>query len=79
MVALVRMFCMRSLLYKYLYYSIIRHFAPVIQEDCNKPCWLAYKVYYKKLLIETNNQKRRYTRELKFGQINNLIQMDEFF
>ena len=44
LVAPARVFCMESSPCKYPYHPIIRHFAPVIQMDCNKPCGLAYKV-----------------------------------
>lgn len=45
LVTLTRVFCIKLSQRNYLYYSIIRHFAPVIPDDCNKPCRLAYKVY----------------------------------
>lgn len=49
LVASVRMFCMRLLLNKYWCYPTVRHFAPVIQRDCNIPCGLAYKVFKEQL------------------------------
>ncbi len=70
---------MGSLLYKYPCYPTIRHFAPVIHGDFNKPCGLAYKIYKGQLELETNSQKRGHTRELKLGQTSNLIQLDECF
>lgn len=39
-----KVFYIELLLYRYLSHFIIRNFAPVIQEDCNKFCELAYKV-----------------------------------
>ena len=40
-----KVFCLGILSRKYLCYLIVRHFALVIQRDCNKPCGLAYKIY----------------------------------
>ena len=40
---------MRKLIYKYLYYPIIKYFILVIQKDYNKLYRLVYKVYEEKL------------------------------
>lgn len=42
------MLCINLFICKYPWYSNIRHFAPVIQKDSNKPCGLGYKVHKKK-------------------------------
>ena len=40
-----KVFCLKTLPQKYLCHLIVKHIAPVIQKDCNKPCGLANKVY----------------------------------
>lgn len=41
------------------------NFVLIIQENCNKPCEVVYKVHKKTLKNKIDNSKKRYTRKFK--------------